>query len=187
MTQPSITEKRKPRIATAWLGGCSGCHMSFLDLDEQLIELSEMIELVYSPIADVKVFPERVDIALVEGAVTNTENEELAHTIRKNSRFVISFGDCATTGNVTALRNTFGVEELQQRSYVELAARNPGVPADHVTLAMLLKTARPLHEIIRVDAFLHGCPPSAGQIWYCLSELLQGRTPELAPAYLRYG
>lgn len=187
MTQPISAGTRKPRVATAWLGGCSGCHMSFLDLDERLIELSEKIELVYSPIADVKIFPEKVDIALVEGAVTNTENEELAHLIRRNSRFVISFGDCATTGNVTALRNTFAVEELQHRAYVELAARNPGVPADQVTLAMLLKTARPLHEVIRVDAFLHGCPPVADQIWYCLNELLQGRLPELAPAYLRYG
>ena len=92
----------KPRIATAWLGGCSGCHMSFLDLDERLIDLADKIELVYSPIADIKTFPENVDVTLVEGAVTNSENEEMAHLIRKNSRLVIAFGDCATTG--TSLR-----------------------------------------------------------------------------------
>ena len=64
----------KPRVATAWLGGCSGCHMSFLDLDERLIELGEKIDLVYSPIADMKVFPANVDVTLVEGAVANGEH-----------------------------------------------------------------------------------------------------------------
>ena len=67
----------KPRVATAWLGGCSGCHMSFLDLDERLIELADKIELVYSPIADIKKFPENVDVTLVEGAIANSENEEI--------------------------------------------------------------------------------------------------------------
>ena len=108
----------KPRVATAWLGGCSGCHMSFLDLDERLIELADKIDLVYSPIADVKEFPENVDVTLVEGAVTNTENEEMAHIIRKKSRLVIAFGDCATTGNVTAMRNSIPLEEVERRSYI---------------------------------------------------------------------
>ena len=116
----------KPRVATAWLGGCSGCHMSFLDLDERLIELADKIELVYSPIADIKEFPENVDVTLVEGAVANSENEEMAHIIRKNSRIVIAFGDCATTGNVTAMRNAIPLEEVERRSYIELADKNPG-------------------------------------------------------------
>jgi len=177
----------KPRIATAWLGGCSGCHMSFLDLDERLIELADKIELVYSPIADIKEFPENVDVALVEGAITNNENEELAHIIRKNSRIVVAFGDCATTGNVTAMRNPVGVEAIQKRAYIELSDKNPRIPDDFINLAQLLKTARPLHEIIKVDVWLHGCPPTADQIWFAVTELLEGRIPELPPVYLRYG
>jgi NAD-reducing hydrogenase small subunit len=177
----------KPKVATAWLGGCSGCHMSFLDMDERLIELADKIELVYSPIADVKEFPADVDITLVEGAVTNSENEELAHLIRRQSRFVISFGDCATTGNVTAMRNKYSVEDIQNRAYVELADINPKVPDEYITIAKLMKHAQPLHEIIKVDLFLHGCPPSAAEIWFALSELLAGRIPVLSPAYLRYG
>ncbi|MEX1021116.1 MAG: hypothetical protein WDZ49_15765 [Litorilinea sp.] len=70
-TQPDPAGKI--RLATAWLGGCSGCHMSFLDLDELLIDLAEMVDLVYSPIADVKEFPENVDVTLVEGAVANLD------------------------------------------------------------------------------------------------------------------
>jgi NAD-reducing hydrogenase small subunit len=161
--------------------------MSFLDLDERLIELADKIELVYSPIADVKEFPENVDVVLVEGAIANSENEEIAHRIRKNSRIVIAFGDCATTGNVTAMRNSFPLEEVQRRSYIELADKNPRIPDEYVTIAQLLKTARPLHEVIKVDVWLHGCPPTADQIWFAISELLQGKTPVLPPAYLRYG
>ena len=177
----------KPRVATAWLGGCSGCHMSFLDLDERLIELADKMELVYSPFADIKEFPADVDITLVEGAITNSENEEMAHVIRKNSRLVIAFGDCATTGNVTAMRNPFPLQEIQSRSYIELADKNPRIPDDYMCIAQLLKTARPLHEIIKIDAWLHGCPPTADQIWFAVTELLQGKIPELPPAYLRFG
>ena len=90
------------RLATVWLGGCSGCHMSFLDLDEFLIDLAERVEVVYTPLADVKTYPDEVDVCLVEGAVANDENLEMAHRIRAATRYVISFGDCAVTGNVTA-------------------------------------------------------------------------------------
>lgn len=177
----------KPRVATVWLSGCSGCHMSFLDMDERLIELAEKMELVYSPVADVKQFPENVDVTLVEGAVSNVENEHLAHIIRRNSRYVVSFGDCATTGNVTAMRNKFSVDEIMHRSYVELADGDPTVPTEFVTIAKLLPTAIPLHEIIKVDAFMHGCPPTADQIWFAVSELLEGRIPVFSNIYLRYG
>jgi NAD-reducing hydrogenase small subunit len=177
----------KTKVATAWLGGCSGCHMSFLDMDERLIELADKIELVYSPFADIKEFPNNVDITLVEGAITNSENEEMAHIIRKNSRLVIAFGDCATTGNVTAMRNPIPLQEIQKRSYIDLADKNPRIPDEFTCIAQLLKTAQPLHEIIKIDAWLHGCPPTADQIWFTISELLQGKIPELPPVYLRYG
>lgn len=177
----------KPRVATIWLGGCSGCHMSFLDLDERLIELADKIELVYSPIADVKEFPRDVDVTLVEGAVANVEHEELAHLIRRNSRFVVAFGDCAVTGNVTAMRNDTNVDDVLHRSYVELADVTPRIPREYPTIAELLKQARPLHEFVRVDAFIHGCPPTADQIWSAVSELLQGKTPALSHVFLRYG
>jgi NAD-reducing hydrogenase small subunit len=177
----------KPRVATAWLGGCSGCHMSFLDLDERLVELADKMDLVYSPIADVKEFPRDVDITLVEGAVTNTENEELARIIRKHSRLVVSFGDCAVSGNVTAMRNRYTADETLHRAYVELADVQPHIPRGYHTIAELLKQAKPLHELITVDAYLHGCPPTADQIWYAINELLAGRTPVASSVYLRYG
>ena len=177
----------KPKVATVWLGGCSGCHMSFLDLDERLIDLAEKMELVFSPIADIKEFPRDVDVTLVEGAVANVEHEELAHIIRRNSRYVVSFGDCAVTGNVTAMRNAIDTEAVLHRSYVELADINPHIPREYPTIAELMPQARPLHEYITVDAYIHGCPPTAEQIWSAVSELLQGRMPALSHVYLRYG
>jgi len=177
----------KPRVATAWLGGCSGCHMSFLDLDERLIELGEKIDLVYSPIADMKVFPANVDVTLVEGAVANVENEELAHIIRKNSRCVVSFGDCAVSGNVPAMRNQWDPEVVLHRAYIELSDVNPRIPREYPTIAELMKQAKPLHEIITVDAFIHGCPPTSDQIWTALTELLAGRIPASTHVFLRFG
>lgn len=177
----------KPRVATVWLGGCSGCHMSFLDMDEKLIELADKMELVYSPIADVKEFPREVDVTLVEGAVANVEHEEFAHLIRRNSRYVVSFGDCAVSGNVTAMRNNQKVERVLHRAYVELADVTPQIPRDYQTIAELMPQAQPIHELIRVDAFLHGCPPTADQIWFAMNELLEGRMPAFSHVYLRYG
>jgi NAD-reducing hydrogenase small subunit len=177
----------KPSVATVWFGGCSGCHMSFLDIDERLIELSEKIDLVYSPLVDTKEFPRNVDIVLVEGAVAMDEHYELAHTIRRNARLVIAFGDCAVTGNVTAMRNPLPLDKVMQRSYIELSDRSPQIPADHPTIASMMPQARPLHEIIPVDAFIHGCPPTADQIWFALNEVLEGRVPKGSHVFLRYG
>jgi NAD-reducing hydrogenase small subunit len=161
--------------------------MSFLDMDERLLDLAGKMDLLYSPIADVKEFPAKVDVTLVEGAVANTEHEELARLIRRNSRYVVSFGDCAVTGNVTAMRNTFPLDEVLTRSYIELADETPQIPRDYPTIAELMPQARPLHEFITVDAFIHGCPPTADQIWHAVSELLEGRLPSVSHVFLRYG
>ncbi len=112
--------KPKVRLATVWLGGCSGCHMSFLDLDERLLALAEKAELVCSPLMDTKAadFPE-CDVALVEGAVANVDHLELAHVIRKKAKVVLAFGDCAVTGNLTAMRNTFKLDDVLNRAYRE--------------------------------------------------------------------
>ena len=177
----------KSRIASVWLSGCSGCHMSFLDLDERLIEFADLAELVYSPFVDIKHFPSDVDVTLVEGAISNTENEEMAHIIRRNSKFVLSFGDCATTGNISAMRNQFAAEEIVQRSYGELADDASVLPSRATSIAQLMPRALPLHAVIKVDAFLHGCPPSPDQIWFALSELMAGRIHNLPTAYLKYG
>lgn len=169
--EPNGNGARRLRIATAWLGGCSGCHMSFLDLDEGLFGLAEKADLVYGPLTDIKEFPADVDVTLVEGAVANEDNLELARQVRANSRYVVAFGDCAVTGNVTSLRNPLGdPAELVRRVYVDHPDINGAMPTDVVPA--LLPTAEPLHELVPVDVYLPGCPPSAERIGTLLFKLL---------------
>jgi NAD-reducing hydrogenase small subunit len=171
------------KLATTWLGGCSGCHMSFLDLDEWLFELAKLADLVSSPLADAKGFPEGVDVALVEGAVASVENERLAKRIRQRSKVVVSFGDCAVTGNVTAMRNPLG----RGSEVVRAVYPHPSWPEDCEAAPPLLDTVLPLHAVIPVDHFLPGCPPSAARIRAFLEDLTAGRTPATTPDRIRFG
>jgi NAD-reducing hydrogenase small subunit len=177
----------KPRIATAWLAGCSGCHMSFVDMDERLIDLAPLVDLVYSPIMDVKEFPGDVDATLVEGAVANDDNLHQLKLIRERTKVLVSFGDCAVTGNVTAMRNPLRrAEAVLKRAYIENVDLNPRRPADPGVVPVLLDRVRPVHEVVPVDVFLPGCPPSADLIHFVLTELVAGRIPDLKDR-LKYG
>jgi NAD-reducing hydrogenase small subunit len=152
--------------------------MSFLDLDESLIDLAKKIQVVYSPIADVKTFPENVDVTLVEGAIGDEDQLELLRKAREQTKILISLGDCAVTGNVPALRNVLEDSDraVLQRAYVENADVNPQIPND---VPKLLKKVRPLHDAVKIDYFIPGCPPPADIIGYVLTELLSGRTPNM--------
>ncbi len=178
------------RVATVWLGGCSGCHMSFLDLDEFLIDVAEKIDLVYSPVIDIKEYPENVDVCLVEGAVCNEDNLEMIHKIRQRTKVVVSFGDCAVTGNVPAIRNQLGLgnaENVLQRAYMDGALSNPMVPREPGIVPALLPRVLPVHETIHVDLFLPGCPPPADRIKALLTQVLSGVEPKLEGAQLKFG
>jgi NAD-reducing hydrogenase small subunit len=159
--------------------------MSFLDQDELLIDLAKLVRLVYSPIADVKVFPENVDVTLVEGAVANEDQLSLLKQARARTKIMISLGDCAVTGNVTALRNAWSNSDqaVLERAYIENANANQQIPTD---VPKLLKKVHPLHEIVKVDYFIPGCPPAADIINYVLTELLAGRKPNME-GRSRYG
>lgn len=167
----------KVKVATVWLDGCSGCHMSFLDMDERLVELAEKIQVLYSPLVDMKEFPEKVDVTIVEGAVSTDEDEEKIKMIRERTSILIALGDCAITANVPSMRNPFKVKDVEERAYIQNVDLNPMIPVDKVP--HLLPHARPLQEFVTVDVFVPGCPPSADTIYYCLTELLAGRTPDL--------
>jgi len=180
----------KIRLATVWLAGCSGCHMSFLDLDEWLLELAERAEIVYSPVAsDIKTFPSDVDVCLVEGGVANTDNLELLHRVRANSRVLVSFGDCAITANIPGMRNMLnGADPVLRRSYLELADGSGQLPHAPGIVPELLERVLPVHELVPVDVWLPGCPPSAARIRAALEPLLAGEMPQLSGSdQIRFG
>lgn len=167
---------KKVKVATVWLDGCSGCHMSLLDMDALIIQLEKKIDIVYGPLVDATEFPEDVDVTLVEGAVSSQDDLSRVRNIRQRTRLLISLGDCAVTGNVPAMRNSIPVNKLLQRIYVEGAQANPAIPTDRVPA--LLKEVRPISEYVKVDYCLPGCPPPSKTITCMLNNLLEGRKPE---------
>ena len=173
----------KPRIATVWLDGCSGCHMSLIDLDERLLDIFERADLVYSPLVDFKEYPENVDVCLVEGAVSSEDDLHKIKLVRERTKTIIAFGDCAVTSNVPGMRNPIGVKPLLDRAYLENVTLNPQLPSEIVP--RLLPTATAVHRVVKVDVFLPGCPPSADLIYTMLDDLLSGRVPDVAGA--RFG
>ncbi len=174
----------KLKLATVWLDGCSGCHMSFLDMDERLLELAEVVDVVYSPIVDTKEFPDEVDIALVEGAVASVDDEKKNKKIRDHSKMLVAMGDCAITGNVPAMRNPIGPEAILHRAYIENATAQAQIPT--VVVPKLLKVVRPIHEFVKVDVYLPGCPPSADTFHAALTALVNGGPLDIS-ALTRFG
>jgi len=168
----------KPTLATVWLDGCSGCHMSLLDMDERLLALAARADLVYSPLVDRKDFPELVDVTLVEGAVSSEDDLRKIRKVRAHTKVLVSLGDCAVTSNVPSMRNPFGVKAILNRAYVDTVSVPRPFPS--TIIPTLLERVRPVHEVVPVDVFVPGCPPSADIIYQVLDDLLSGRIPDLA-------
>ena len=171
----------KVRLATVWLDGCSGCHMSFLDTDVRLFALAERVDVVWGPLVDAKEFPADVDVTLIEGSVSSEEDLRRLRLVRARTRLLVSLGDCAITGNVSALRNKFGTGAILKRAYIENNTMDAQIPRSIVPA--LLPHSRPVHEFVPVDVFVPGCPPSADLIFSVLSELLEGRVPNPAAKF----
>ncbi len=171
--------KRRLRLATLWLSGCSGCHMSLLYTDGFLLELAAAVELVHSPLADSPEMPDGVDLLLVEGGVGTGHDRERALLARTRSRLVASLGDCAITGNVPALRNPFGTAPVIRQVY-GADWRPDGLP-------QLLPAVLPLHQVIPVDLFVPGCPPDPERIRTLLAAVIGGTYPQLPQEMLSFG
>ncbi len=175
----------KIRVATTSLAGCFGCHMSFLDLDERLLQLAERVEFDRSPITDIE-HCGRCDIGLIEGGVCNSENVHTLREFRKQCKILVAVGACAINGGLPAMRNFIPLEECLSEAYLDgIGVENPQIPSD-IELPLLLDKVRPLHEVVKIDYYLPGCPPSADVFWKFLTDLLEGKEPQLDYALVHY-
>jgi len=171
-------------VASDWLAGCAGCHMSFLDIDERLVQLLQKADLLSTPITDLKhPDPRGIDVGILEGAVANSATEEVARRMRRCCKTLVALGDCAVFGGVPAMRNAVSTAVALRRAYVDSESTVDGAVPQHEDLAVM-QDVRPLDQVVPVDIYLPGCPPSADAIFYVLSELLEGRTPKLRGKYL---
>jgi NAD-reducing hydrogenase small subunit len=177
----------KPRLATCALTGCFGCHMSLLDIDERILELIDLVDLDRSPFDDKKAFDGPVDIGLVEGGCSNEYNVRELQEFRQHCRILVSVGACAITGGVPAMRNTISLRECLEEAYLRGPTVEAGgmIPNDE-DLPLLLDRVYPAHEVVKIDYFLPGCPPSADAIWAALKALLTGAEPVLPYQLLKY-
>jgi len=163
----------KIRLATASLCGCFGCHMSFLDIDEHIFELVKLVEFDRTPITDIKHVGD-CDIGIIEGGVANAENVEVLREFREHCGILVAIGACAVNGGIPSLRNSFELQECLEEAYINgVGVCNPHIP-DDPEIPLLLSKVHPIHEVVRVDYFLPGCPPSGDMIWTFLTELIAG-------------
>jgi len=178
----------KPKVATASLAGCFGCHMSILDIDERILKLIELVDFDKSPVDDIKKFSARCAVGLIEGGCCNEENVHVLQDFRKNCDILISLGDCATMGGIPAMRNTIPLKECLDEAYLNgPTVHNPNktIPNDP-ELPLLLKKVYPCHEVVKMDYHLPGCPPSADTIWAALTALLTNEKVALPYELIKY-
>ena len=178
----------KPKIATTSLAGCFGCHMSLLDIDERILDLAELVEFHKSPINDIKTFQERCSVGLIEGGCCNEENVEVLRDFRRHCEILVSVGDCATMGGIPAMRNMISLKECFDEAYIGgPTVFNPdGLIPNDAELPLLLNKVYPCHEVVKIDHFLPGCPPSAETLWTALLALLEGKPLELNYQLVKY-
>ncbi|PLY05971.1 MAG: NADP oxidoreductase [Arcobacter sp.] len=175
----------KIKVATIWLDGCSGCHMSFLDMDERIIELAQHMDIVYSPYVDAKDFPENVDLTIVEGALSTDHDLKIIKTIRQNSKKILALGDCAITGNISAMKNLVGTDAVLEKGYFDLADFNKGKYPSKIVPKLLDKVI-PLNEAVDIDFFVPGCPTPADAIYEVLKGVIEGVEVDVSK-YTRFG
>jgi NAD-reducing hydrogenase small subunit len=180
-----VTAPRKLRVATASLAGCFGCHMSLLDIDLRIVELLERVELDMSPLTDRK-HVGACDLGIIEGGLCNADNVRVLREFRRQCKVLVAMGACAITGGLPAQRNHLDVRECLQTVYLTGPGVVRGFIPNDPELPLPLAQVHPLHDVVKIDYFLPGCPPSADAIWQFLTDLLAGRTPQLGPSNLRY-
>ncbi|MGB2963429.1 MAG: hypothetical protein WBB69_05535 [Anaerolineales bacterium] len=188
--------KEKPKLAMYWASSCGGCEISVLNIHENILTVDEVFDIAFFPciadfkIKDVKSYPDGyIDVCLFNGAIRNSENEEMAHLLRKKSKILVAYGSCAYEGCIPALSNLTTKEATFDKVYINNPSiDNPDgifpqqvttVKEGDLTLPLFYNTVKSLDQVVDVDYYLPGCPPEPPQIWAVLQvvvgALLEGK------------
>ncbi|OQY32208.1 MAG: hypothetical protein B6I38_04910 [Anaerolineaceae bacterium 4572_5.1] len=188
-----MAENGKPKLAMYWASACGGCEISVLNIHEHILTVDEVFDIVFFPcIADFKVkdvegYPDGyIDVCLFNGAIRNSENEEMAHLLRQKSKVLVAYGSCAYEGCIPALSNLTSKEATFETVYFDNPSiDNPDkilpqtvteVPEGTLTLPMFYNTVKSLDQVVDVDYYLPGCPPEPPQIWAVLQVIVAALT-----------
>jgi NAD-reducing hydrogenase small subunit len=178
----------KPKIATVSLAGCFGCHMSLLDIDERILKLLDVVDFDKSPINDIKEFTGQCLIGFIEGGCCNEENVKNLQNFRRHCDYIIAVGDCATMGGIPAMRNVIPLRECLEEAYIKgPTVHNPaGIIPDDDELPMLLDKVYPVHEVVKCDYLIAGCPPNADTLWELIVQILNKQQVKLPYELIKY-
>ncbi|MGV3532312.1 MAG: oxidoreductase [Chthoniobacteraceae bacterium] len=161
--------KQVPKLAVWKFASCDGCQLSLLDCEDELLELAGAVEIANFVEASRAVVRGPYDLSLVEGSITTPHDAVRIHSIRRQSRYLVTIGACATAGGIQALRNFADVREFTRLVYPR---------PDYI---QTLRTSTPIADHVRVDFELRGCPVNKAQLLEVISAFLAGRKPSTPP------
>ncbi len=170
----ALKNGEKKVIATVSLAGCFGCHMSMLDLDLGILDLVELVEFNKSPLTDIKHFTKKVDVGIIEGGCCNSENVAVLREFRRKCDILVSIGECAIWGGLPAMRNTVPLKECLEEAYLHsfTSENEAAIIPNHEDIPKILDKVYACNEVVDIDYFIPGCPPSANHIWKVVKNIL---------------
>jgi F420-non-reducing hydrogenase small subunit len=184
----------KLKVAFYWGASCGGCEVSFLDINEKILEVSALIDVVIMPVAfdgkykDIEALPEKgIDVCFFNGGIRNSEAESLAKLLREKSRIMIAYGACASWGGIPGLANQFHAEDILKRVYETTPSTNnpqrirpamkTAVPEGVLEIPKFYDKVFPLDEIVTVEYYLPGCPPTVAWVLKAVEAIASNTLP----------
>ena len=195
-----MTENGKPKFGMYWAASCGGCEIAVLNIGDKILDVDAVFDIAFWPVAadfkyeDVRGYPDGyIDLCLFNGAIRNSENEEMAHLLRQKSKVLVAFGSCAYEGCIPALSNLTSKEATYRAVYLDnpstdnpngtLPQRVTKVPEGELEIPAFYHTVKALDQVVPVDYYIPGCPPEPHQIWAVLQVVVAALTQgaELPP------
>ena len=185
----------KINLGLYWAASCGGCEIAIVELREKILDVAAAANIVFWPVAvdakyaDVRAMPDGfMDVCLFNGAIRTSENEEMAHLLRRKAKVLVAFGSCASEGCIPGLANLYDRQSILNRAYIEVpSVDNPEgiipqphntMPEGEIEIPEFYASVRTLDQTTDVDYYLPGCPPQAHQIWAVIGKILAGDLPE---------